>query len=139
MSIFSKFGGFFKNLFGKEQNWEKAASITLAVASPLAETLATLIGGPTASAATTEIVTQIQQGLKSVNDVVVSAGPTPTAQTYLNAVLINLKELETSAAIKDPTKQQAVTLITTTLIEEVNAILGELPAAAAAAPAKTGG
>jgi hypothetical protein len=127
MNIFSKIGGFFKHLFGSEQNWEKAATITLSVAEPLVGTLLTLTAGPAASTAVTGTINQIQSDLKAVNDVVVTAGPAPTAATYLNSILANLKELEASADIKDATKQQAVTLIATTLIDEVQAIVNELP------------
>jgi hypothetical protein len=127
MSIFSKIGGFFKNLFGKEQNWEKAATITLDVATPLVGTLLTLTAGPAASTAVVAIIGQIQADLKSVNDVIVSAGPAPTAESYLNSILANLKELEASADIKNSTNATAVTLITTTLTDEVEAILAELP------------
>ena len=128
MNIFSGIGGFFKRLFGSEQNWEKAATITLAVATPLVGTLLTLTAGPAASAAVLSIITQIQNDLKSVNDVIVTAGPAPTAETYLNSILVNLKELEASADVKDATHQQAVTLITTTLISEIEAVIAELPA-----------
>ena len=98
------------------------------MATPLVGTLLTLTAGPTASAAVLGIIAQIQKDLQSVNAVVVAAGPAPTATTLLNSILANLQQLEKSADIKDPTKQQAVTLITTTLIDEVQAILAEIPA-----------
>lgn len=127
MSFFGKIGGFFKNLFGKEQNWEKVASVTLAVVSPLVGTILTITGGPAASAPVIAIINQIQADLKAVNDVVVTAGPAPTAASYLNSILANLQELEASADIKNSDNAHAVTLITTTLIAEVEAIIAALP------------
>lgn len=137
MSIFSAIGGFFKNLFGKEQNWEKVASVTLAVASPLVGTILTLTAGPAASAGVLAIIGQIQNDMKAVNDVIVTAGPAPTAASYLNSILANLKELETSADIKNSTNANAVQLITTTLISEVEAILAELPSSSLPAASTT--
>lgn len=137
MSIFSAIGGFFKNLFGKEQNWEKVASVTLAVISPLLNTVLTLTAGPAASTAVLGVITQIQNDLKAVNDVIVTAGPAPDAAGYLNSILANLKELEASADIKNSTNANAVTLITTTLISEVEAILAELPSSSLPAASTT--
>jgi hypothetical protein len=133
MSFFGKIGGFFKHLIGNAHTWERAASLTLTIVMPLAQTLITLTAGPGVSAEVGGIIGKIQAGLKAVNDVVVSSGPVPTVKSTLDGVLINLKELEDSAEIKNSANATAVQLVVTTLIGEVEAIMAELPAATATA------
>src|SRR5579859_3921943 len=108
MNIFTSIGGFFKNLFTHEQSWEKAASLTLTVISPLLTTLLSLTAGPGVSSAVSGVISQIQNDLKTVNDVVVGAGDAPTAETALNSILTNLQEIENSAEIKNSANQKAV-------------------------------
>lgn len=136
MNIFTAIGGFFKRVFGSEQNWEKAASITLTVAQPLVQTLLTLTTGPEVAAEESKVVQIIQADLKTVNDIVVSSGPTPDALTLLDAILANLRELTSSVAIKDPTSQAAFNAITVTLIGEMEAIIQLIPGSTANTAAK---
>lgn len=136
MNIFGSTWGFFKKIFGSEQNWEKAAIVTLTVAQPLVTTLLTLTAGPVVAASVGGVIAQVQADLKTVNDIVVKSGATPIVSITLVSILTNLNEIEASLDIKDPTHQQAATLITQTLIGEIEAVIAELPNAASAAQGK---
>lgn len=133
MSIFSAIGSFFKKVFGSEQNWAKAATVTLDVAQPLLSTLLTLTVGAGVATEVTGIITTIQADLKTVTSIVTTAGTNPTVASTLSAVLSNLQSLGASLAIKDPTTQTAVTAIVSTLIGEVQAIIAEIPVVKSAA------
>lgn len=127
MNIFKDIGGFFKKVFSSEQNWQKAASVTLTVAQPLVQTLLVLTAGPTVAEGEANIVKTIQADLNTVTSIVTTAGSNPSVGTILNAILANLKSVEAGVNIKDPTSQTAFTAITTTLVAEIEAVIEELP------------
>jgi len=72
------------------------------------------------------LVTAVQSGT--------STGAAAQLQNLLAGVKTNLSSLLTAADIKDADTQAKVSAIVMTVIEEMDAILGELPVASAAAP-----
>jgi hypothetical protein len=140
-TLFSHIKTFFTKLFGST-NWERVAVNTLAVVGPLLTTLVTLTAGAPAAALVGKIVSTAQADLQTVSSLVTtvqsgtSTGAAAQLQNLLAGVKANLSSLLTAADIKDADTQAKVSAIVNTVIEEIDAILGEVPTTATgAAPA----
>ena len=136
-TLFSHIKHFFEKLFGST-NWERVAINTLAVVGPLLSTLVALTAGAPAAALVSKIVATAQADLQTVAGLVTSVqsgtatGTAAQLQNLLAGVKANLSSLLTAADIKDVDTQAKVSAIVNTVIEEIDAILGELPTAAPA-------
>ena len=141
MSFFASVKSFFHKLFGSLPSWEKSASSTLAFAAPLVEEIVALSAGEPAAAEVQSIVNEVQKDMATVATVVSGAAGAPAATSYqtattaLTSIKSNLGTLLSAGHIKNPETLTKVTGIANTLIGEVEAILSEIPAPAAAAPA----
>lgn len=131
-TLFAHIKSFFTKLFGST-NWERVAVNTLAVVGPLLTTLVTLTAGAPAAALVSKIVATAQSDLQTVSSLVTavqsgtSTGAAAQLQNLLAGVKANLSSLLTAADVKDPDTQAKVSAIVNTVIEEIDAILGELP------------
>lgn len=138
-TLFSHIKHFFEKLFGST-NWERVAINTLAVVGPLLSTLVALTAGAPAAALVSKIVATAQADLQTVAGLVTSVqagtatGAAAQLQNLLAGVKANLSALLTAADIKDADTQAKVSAIVNTVIEEIDAILGELPGVSAPAP-----
>lgn len=139
MSFFASVKSFFHKLFGSLPSWEKSASSTLAFAAPLVEEIVALSAGEPAAAEVQQIVAEIQKDMATVATVVSGAAGAPSATSYqtattaLNSIKANLGGLLTAGHVKNPETLAKVTGVANTIIGEVEAILSEIPAPAAAA------
>lgn len=125
-TFFTKLKDLFEKLFGSEAAIAKVISVTLGVVTPLVETIVTLTAGEPAAAAIAAVVQTVQADLATVTATVASAGPTPTLESDLNAIITNLKALETGAGIKDAATQKSVSTAVTTIVAELQAIISVL-------------
>lgn len=125
-TFFAKLKKLFDELFGSEAAIAKVISVTLGVVTPLVETIVTLTAGEPAAAAIAAVVQTVQADLATVTATVASAGPTPTLESDLNAIITNLKALETGAGIKDSATQKSVSTAVTTIVAELQAIISVL-------------
>lgn len=136
-TLFSHIKTFLTKLFGST-NWERVAVNTLSVVGPLLTTLVTLTAGAPAAALVSKIVSTAQSDLQTVAGLVTSVqsgtatGAAAQLQNLLAGVKTNLSSLLTAADIKDADTQAKVSAIVNTVIEEIDAILAEMPAAGAA-------
>jgi hypothetical protein len=133
MSFFKKAFEWLAKVF-TNTDWTHAAQVSIAVAAPLVETVATLAGGAAAGAEVTNIVNvvktdfgvvsttvgQIQAGSSNVNTVTL-------LKNTLASIETNLKNLLTVADIKDAGTKQEVTLTVDTIVGEIDAILASVP------------
>jgi hypothetical protein len=134
MSFFKKAFEWLAKVF-TNTDWTHAAQVSIAVAAPLVETVATLAGGAAAGAEVTNIVNvvkndfgvvsttlgQIQAGSTNVNTVTL-------LKNTLGSIEANLKNLLTVADIKDAGTKGEVTIAVTTIVGEIDAILASVPA-----------
>lgn len=125
-TFFKKLHDLFEKLFGSEAAIAKVISVTLGVVTPLVETIVTLTDGEPAAAAIAAVVQTVQADLATVTATVAAAGPTPTLESDLNAIITNLKALETGAGIKDSATQKSVSTAVTTIVAELQAIISVL-------------
>lgn len=137
-TLFSHIKSFFTKLFGST-NWERVAVNTLAVVGPLLSTLVTLVAGAPAATLVSKIVATAQSDLQTVSSLVTAVqsgtatGAAAQLQNLLAGVKTNLSSLLTAADIKDVDTQAKVSAIVNTVIEEIDAILAEVPTTATAA------
>jgi len=135
-SLFSHIKSFFEKLLGST-NWERVAINTLNVVSPLLTTLITLTAGAPAAALVSRVVSTVQSDLEAAARIVSSVqsgtneGAAAELENLLAGVKANLSSLLTAADVKDPETQAKVSAIVNTVIEEIDAILGEMPGKAA--------
>jgi hypothetical protein len=126
----------FKKLFGST-TWEKTASSVLTYLAPLLETLVALTAGGPAAALATGIVDTLQSDLATVAAVVNGANATPPANELaaviqaLESIETKLAALLTAAEIKNSTNAAKITAVVNTIVGEVEAILENIPKAAA--------
>jgi hypothetical protein len=136
MTFFNKIVSFFEGIFGNS-NWEKTASTTPLVVTPLVESIVTLTAGETDAAQVSKVVTEIQTDLTKVAALITSlqagtataSSVTTEISAVLDAVQANLDSLLTAGHIKDPATLAKVESITTMIIGEVKAILAAMPTA----------
>ena len=138
-TLFSHIKTFLEKVFGST-NWERVAVNTLAVVGPLLTTLVTLTAGAPAGALVSKIISIVQADLQTAATLITSVqsgtatGAAAQLQNLLAGVKTNLTSLLTAADIKDADTQAKVSAIVNTVIEEIDAILAEMPTSAASAP-----
>jgi hypothetical protein len=126
----------FKKLFGST-NWEKTASAVITYVAPLLELLVGLAAGGPAETLVAGIVNTVQADLATVAAVVNGATATPPANELaavtnaLNSVKANLPALLTAVEVKNSAKSTEIASTANTIIGEVEAILANMPTAAA--------
>jgi hypothetical protein len=135
--FFAKVEAFFKKAFGSSK-WEKTASTTLMIVTPLITTLLTLVAGAPVAALVGGVLATAQKDLAAavvIIDDMDTAGTTAsgTAQVValLNAVKTNLTSILSIAEVKNSTKVADITAGVNTIVEEIDAILEAAPTAAA--------
>jgi hypothetical protein len=144
--FFSKVEAFFKKVFGSSK-WEKTASTTLMIVTPLLTTLLTLVAGAPVANLVGGILSTAQKDLAAaavVLDDMDATGSTAsgTAQVVniLNGVKTNLSSILSIAEIKNSTKVADITSAVNMVTDEIDAILAAAPAVASlpvsAVPAK---
>lgn len=127
-SWFEKVKAEFLKLFGKEQEWDKAASTAIAIAAPLVETVLGLVE-PAVVPEVQVIVSRVQTYLAGASALVAEAQATPTLTGFLNAVESDMTSLLSLAGVKNSASASKISAIVTTIVGEVKAILSALPAA----------
>jgi hypothetical protein len=139
MSFFSKLKAFFHNLFGHLPKWEQAAASSIKFAAPLTEEIVLLAAGEPAEKEVQSIIGEVQSDMAVASGILTAGAPSTsgiqTVTNALNSVKSNLSGLLTAGHIKNPANVEKVTGIANTIIGEVEAILSEVPTAAAPTPA----
>jgi hypothetical protein len=136
-TLFSRIKEFLEKAFGST-TWERVASNTLTIVGPLLTTLITLTAGAPAAALVSGVISKVQADLQTVAGLVTAvqsgnaSGAAAQVQNLLSGIKTNLSSLLTAADIKDADTQAKVSAIVNTLIEEIDAILAEIPAQASA-------
>ena len=124
----AKIAGAFKTFFKDEPQWEAIAISTLTVITPLAGTILDLLD-PAAAPLFNAVVSAIQTDLTALTLVVKDAGPAPTITSFVDSIKANLQQIEQVAGVKSPTSVAKVTAVTTTIADELDAIVGAMQAA----------
>jgi len=139
-SFFSKVKSFFEKVFGSG-NWERTVGSVITIVAPLVETLVALTAGEPEATEIQSVVNQVQSDLAAVAALATSVTPASGATTYqqigtvLNGVKTNLASLLAAGHIKDTATLTKVTAIVDTVVNEVEAILSEVPVPTPALPA----
>jgi len=139
MSFFHKAFSWLAKVF-TNTDWTHAAQVGITVASPLVETLATLIGGAQVGGEVTNIMNTIKTdfGVVTVTLSQIQAG-SANANTVtllkntLASIKTNLPELLVVADIKDAATKERATVVVTMLTGEIDAVLSSIPATLPAA------
>jgi len=137
-TFFEKVGAELKKLFGST-NWEKTAASVVTYVAPLVETIVQLSAGSAAEALVAGVVSTVQSDLATLSAVVSgatsesSATDLQTAANVLNSIKANLSSLLQAAEVKNAAKSSQIQAAATLVINEVEAILANIPAAPAAA------
>ena len=131
-TFFEHIGHWLKAHLGTAASFEKTAATALSVAAPLLQELLTLIKGEPFAAKVGGVVTQVQNDLNDTAALLNGAGASGgiTVQSALGAVQSNLGTLLADADIKNSAKSSQIQGIVNTLLGEVTAVLGAIPAKA---------
>ena len=133
--FFQKVEAFFKKAFGSSK-WEKTASTTLSIVTPLITTLLALTAGPVVAAAVGGVLTTVQKDfaaaaviLDDMDQAGASAVGTPAqVVAILNSAKTNLSSILSIAEVKNSGKIADVTTTVNTIIAEIDAIIEAAPA-----------
>ena len=137
-----KVGSELKKLFGAG-GIEQTAVAVITYVAPLLETIVQLAAGSGAEALVAGVIKQVQADLATVSALVqggtVTAGSSvaQSISTALGSVKDNLASLLADAHIKSSSKNTAITAAVTTIVGEVDALLGTPSISSAPAPATT--
>jgi hypothetical protein len=138
MSVLSKIGGFFKHIFGFFENDAAAlghsAATTIALISPLLNSLVTLTAGSTIAAKVAAVVSQVTSDLNNVTALLSGAeatNPTHSVAGYLQSIQAALPTLLADADVKNSDHAAAIATVVDTVLGEVGAILAVVPAGTA--------
>jgi hypothetical protein len=131
--FFSKVEAFFKKAFGSSK-WEKTASTTLTIVTPMVVGLLTVTVGPAAAAAVAGVLSTVQKDLAAAAvliDAMDEAGTSATGVTQvvniLGSVKSNLGSILQIAEIKNSGKVSEITTVVNTLVDELDAIVAAAP------------
>ena len=126
---------FFKKVF-TSHDWTHAAQTTLVLASPLVETLFTVVGGAQAGSDAAHIMNTVKSDFGVLNATITqvqqspgNAGALTLMRNVLGSIKDNIAGLEQVAQVNDPATKEKVTTTATLLIGELDAILQSIPAA----------
>lgn len=137
-SFFSKVASWFKRLFKAAPQAEHIALATITYVAPIVEGILALVDPP-AAAIVTPIITVVERDLSTVaatiQDGMPAAGSSAeqAVESALNAIKSNIGGLLQVAEVKNSAKITEITTAVNTITGEVDAILGSLGTAPAAA------
>lgn len=126
-SFFQKIENFFKNL-GHATTWERTASTTLAVASPLLDTLVELTAGEAAEKKVADVVAQIQRDMSLASTLLASPAKSTGLSDVFADINSNLGAILTDADVKNSTKITQIESVVKTVTGEIEAIVAAMPA-----------
>ena len=125
-TIFAKVKHFFEILDKDEPQIEKAAALTLALASPLLDEVVGLAAGSAAEEIVSATIAAIQKDMADAQATLTAAGPAPTVTALLNAMLANLGTLLIDSGVKNSSSFAKIESAITQITKEVEAILKAL-------------
>jgi hypothetical protein len=139
-TFFHGIKSFFEKLFGSA-HLGRTISGTIKIAAPLVESIVEMTAGEGASNEIKSIVNEVQGDLAAAATLATSVTAEPDSanlvkvETILNGVKSNLGAILSAGHIKNAATVDKVTNVVNLVTGEIEAILSELPTAAALAPA----